>query len=272
MSEERNLPVLFKSTNSDLPTFAQEDGLTGMENLRNFIVPPRVKVIQPLSDSSLKERFSEGDTILVPAKILISEIIKNENGKSTKNGLPWEFVPIFFFAEFIAWNPRKMKGTLPAIRNRSVDPDSELAAKCRNRETWFEECPENKDMAIRNQEHLNFIIVPISGISAGTPCLLSFTRSEHKAGTAFASLVDMRKAPLFACVFQAQVGFRENSEGEWYGIDVTNPDENGGWVRDEVAYNSFKEHHKNMRAAHDTQILCPDYGDDEVEEPASTEY
>lgn len=258
----RSYDLVVQGKDSSVPDFIQDDvGPSGLEDLKNYIVPPRIKVVQPLSGTAFKERFSEGDTVLTPSMISIADIIKNENGKPTKHGESWEFVPVFFFAEFIAWNPRKLNATLPSIRERSVDPGSALASKCRNRETWFEPCPENVEESIRNTEHLNFIVVPLSGECAGTPCVMSFCRSEMKAGTAFASLAGMRKTKLYGRVFQAQVGWRENIEGEWYGIDVTNPDdeESGPYVTDEAVYNSFKKLHFEMKKAHAAQLIRPDY-------------
>lgn len=265
---------LIQTRNADLPAFIEaDDTKLGTELMGEFIRPPRVKVVQALS-KALTDQFDAGDTVLLPQRLEIAPVLKNENGKPSHDksgaGAPWKFVPLFFWPEWVQWNPREVTDE-PAIVARTVDRTNPLVAKCRNRDLWSEPHPTKPELNRRNTEHLNFIVMPLEGEIAGTPVVLSFSRSEHRCGSSFASLIKMRKAPLFACVFEASVGYRENTSGEWFGIDVTNPSDGEGFIQDEEAYNTFKDMHLDFVKAHEDQKIQVDLEDEtstEDEEPS----
>jgi hypothetical protein len=236
-----------------LPEFMQGVD-TGTSELESYIVPPRLKVVQATSDEALLDAFDPGTVIAQPQDIQIAGMIDRKAGK------PFHFVPIYFFAEWIAWNPLKTKGTLPAIRERTFDADSPLAAKCKNPKLWLEGCNEaapNEDgtkQKIRNCEHLNYICLLLNNPELeGIPVVMSFVRGEHKAGTRFAGLIKMRRAPLFGCQFQAAVGYRTNIAGQWHGYDVCNPDEGSGvapLVQDKATFEAYTALHEQFKADH----------------------
>lgn len=263
-------------TNETLPAFMlPEDVDAGTENLGEYIRPPRVKVVQPLS-KALTDEFNVNDTVLLPQRILVAASLTNEAGKTSKSktgaGEKWHFVPLFFWPEWIAWNPRELKDE-PAIAYRTTNRDDPFVEACRDSKRWLvrhENSPADKDLYVRNCEHLNFVVMPIDSPIAGMPVCISFSRSEHRVGTNFASLIKMRKAPIFGCIFEASTGYRENADGEWYGLDVRNPsEETGGLVQDADDYKFFKHQHEELKKAHAAnmiQVDLEDGGEAEVSE------
>jgi len=258
-------------TQTQLPGFMTEDREMGVSELRQFIIPPRLKVVQPMSSEQYTEKFNKGDVVLAPQLVLVAPITMDSVTKRpTKSGQPFNFVPLFFFPEYLAWNPLESKGTLPAVRERSLDPQSEIARKARNPETREEPCPEVARAVIRYQEHLNFIMLLVNtGDTAGIPVVASFSRGEHRTGTNLASLIAMRRAPIFGCVFEATSKLRSNSKGEWYGLDITNPSVSSGVnaiVTDEAQYAALKKLHLEMKEAHAKNLIIVDHDDEMVEE------
>ncbi len=248
------------SNKPKLPAFMQKDDVTGTEDLGEFVRPPRIRVVQALS-KDLIDTFDNGDVVLLPQKVLVSEVLKNDKKKpktdKTGAGDPFWFVPLFFWPEWISWNPRELTD-LDAIRFRTTDPNDPLVAKCRNRELWYEPHPDKAEVNIRNVEHLNFVIMLMSGEFTGTEAVVSFSRAEHRSGTNLAGLIKMRKAPIFGCVFQISVGFRENPQGQWYGLDVTNPDEKSGFnpfIQNEEVYSGFRKKHEEFKSLHEKSKL-----------------
>jgi len=245
----------------------------GVEDLSQFVTPPRVKIVQKQASAMLLERFTPGDVIIVPQQVLVAPIARNEKGKVLDTGVPFFFTPVFFFPEWCLWNPIKMKGSLPAIRERSLDPKSPIAVKSKSVATWKEPCPENRECDCRYVEHLNFVCVLASDEHelAGTPIVLSFSRAEHKSGSNLASLIKLRRAPIYGCQFMGVVGHRTNSQGDWFGIDAVNPAGDSGitpFVMDETRFKALAALHEEMRTAHESAKIRVDY--DEAEEEAPT--
>lgn len=253
-----------------LPTVAPEWMLTepqadfGVSELVKYIVPPRLKVVQPLSNTELKTVFNEGDAVIVPQMSLLAPIKLTDNHKPSieLGGEPFNFIPVFFFAEWLTWNPIEMKGALPAIRDRSLDPKSPLAFKARSQATWFEPCPEKRDFNVRHVEHLNFLVMLVGEHElADTPFIISFSRSGHKDGSNLAQLIKMRKAPIYGCQFEGRVTWRENSKGQWWGVACTNPSTVPSFVTDQALYNALKAKNKEFAEAHSGGIIRPEYDD-----------
>lgn len=274
MTETKELILGNANKNPELPAFAQDDVGVGTEGMAQYVRPPRVQVVQALS-KNLTEDFNVGDTVLMPSKSLLAPVSLNDAGRPSKAkvgaGESWFASPIYFFVEWIAWNPRE-ETKLPSIRERSLDPKSDLARRCQNRDTWFDKL-EGSEYNVRNCEHINFVVVPISGEFAGTPMALSYSRSEHRTGAALAALVKQRKAAIFANVFEFAVGYRENSSGEWYGVNGFNPSEESEtapFIQDEDIYDHFKNLHNEFAEAHREGLVQIDMesggGEDEPSE------
>lgn len=256
-----------------LPAHLQGKDVEGIEDLKKYVSPPRIKIVQKSADNELLERFSLGDVIVQPAQVLVSKYDKD-------NPEPFLFVPLFFFPEWATWSPIELRGQVPMILERTSDPDSVLAKKAKNPNLRFEAKEyEGRQMQVRHVEHLNFIVVLYDHELGIDPMVLSFQRGEHGSGIRFNSLIKMRRASLFACVFQAQVALRKGHKGEWAGLNITNPDLEGSspWVlEDEVE--GLRKKHLEFKETYGAGLLRVEHEDadtdtdDAAATPESSEY
>ncbi len=250
MSNKKDTSLEVKNVHGiELPDFMQNEEVLGLENINEFVVPPRLKIVQKQSDDKLLELYKPGDVLLTPSNVTVA-LLDPETKSCTFN-----FVPLFMYPEWATWNPIALKGQEPAIRYRTTDPTDLIVAKAKSKELREEPIPGRTDgLKMRHVEHLNFIIMLIDHEFEGTPALVSFSRGEWGSGSKLCSLIKMRKAPLYGCVFTANIAFRPGSgKGTWYGIDSSNPADRVPWVTGEQ-YKIFKElhlefedHHKNSR-------------------------
>lgn len=218
---------------SSLPTYMQQDGCGSLDALKEFVIPPRIKVVQKQASSQLLLTFSPGDVILSPTLAIVAEMPRNEKGRPME-GATAEFkvVPVFFYPEWVTWNPLEMQGQVPAIEYRTTDPTDPIVAKSRNSSLRCEPYPSDKTgkMFRRHVEHLNFIVMLYEHSLSDTAVVLTFSRGEHISGTKFASLLRLRNAPIFGGVYKAVVNKRTRNGNDWYGIDMMNPDDDP-WVK-----------------------------------------
>lgn len=241
----------------------------GTELLGEFVRPPRAKMVQKTADDELLKDFKPGDLILVPQKVLVA----------SRNG-SFLFTPVFFFPEWCKVTPLKLKGAEPMIVERSTDPKSSLAIKSRNEATRREPHPNypgDRDYDYTYVENLNFISVLHDGPMAGMPFVLAFSKAEWKVGSSFASLIKMRNAKIFACVFEGRISDtpRKNAKGEWFGVDVVNPTSGSPWVESE-RYTLLEALHNDLKAKHAEGLIQVDYDDpdggEKVSNSPDTEY
>ena len=259
-----------------LPDYMLAETVLGTDVMKEFVTPPRFKIVQKQSSNDLLSTFSEGDLIMLPDMVLCAQMQREGKSKEEWVGEAFRFTPLFFFAEWCTWNPIQMKGTLPAIRQRTLDPKSQLAIKARNKDMWLEPCPENVAFKIRHCEHLNFMVALHDGPYAGTGIAMSFARGAHFAGTRLCNLIQMRKAPMFGCVFEARVTWQQNTMGDWWSLTAANPALESGspWVT-KAQMEIFKAMHLELSEMHDKLVI--DYGEEDDDAAtttiaASTEY
>jgi len=235
----------------ELPDFMADEEVLGLETLKEFIVPPFIKIVQKQAGEELLKNFSAGDVILSPANAMIAEMPRDTKGHVLEGATSsFLFTPILFYPEWITWNPIELKGQEPAIRYRTTDPSDRLVAKARDPQLRSEPHPSDQSgmLKIRHCEHLNFIVILSNHALGETPAIISFARGEWKSGSNFASLIKMRKAPIYGCVFEATVNMRHGTKGEWYGFDIVNSDERA-WVEKD-SYAIFKTLHEEFDKAH----------------------
>lgn len=243
------------------PEFMEEDGALGTETLQEYVVLPRLKVIQRQSSDELLEKFKVGDVIITPVNELL---IHGEDEES------FLFTPIFFYPEVCVWNPIKLRGQEPAIRERTCDVSSPLFSKAQNASLREEPHPEYPKELITYVEHLNFIVWLYDKNEVG---ILSYSRAEHFVGRRLVTMCKMRKAPLFGCVFEAMVGERSNDMGAWLGIDATNPIDADPFVQDKTLYENLKKAHEEMKENHRKNLIRTSYDDDhETVDVTDSEY
>jgi len=268
-----------------VPDFMDADAGAGTENLQEFITPPRIKIIQKQSSDELQDQFGKSAVILSPQGFLIAP-----PAADGKRGDPFYIVPLLFFPEWAALNPYALKGQLPYFRERSRNPMHPIAIKSRRAETRDEPCPENPKFFVKNAEFLNFIVVLMGDHEfSGLPCAISFAKGDHKAGEAFAALLQarcgkkkmgadgkMRGTAIYGCQFRAQVQWRPGSgSGDYYGIDISNPtaEDNAKGIgplstRDPVIYAKLKGMSESFTAK--MLDIMIDHEDDVLDVPSDT--
>lgn len=262
MSTEVSKPV--SNTGSLVPAYMQNTDVMGTEALNQYVRPPRLKVIQAMAREPF-DQYDPGTVLVVPQMMEFAKV-----DRATKKGEVWKFIPLFFYPEWVQTNPIELAGQAPFIRDRSLDPRSELAQKARNRETWFERHPEHPEMEIANRENMNFVVMPYNHSLAGTMCVLTFAKAGFREGSNLASMIKIRKAPIFGQVFEASSAQRKNNKGQWFGLDINIPaasPEGLPWVTSEE-FEQFKELHLELVKTHKEGLLQVDY-DDVAEEPAA---
>lgn len=265
-----------------VPDHVRDDaGQGSMSLLKQYIVPPRIKIVQPQAKAPFSELFKEADLVVMPV------MKRLWGGYDHQNQVPaFHFVPILFWPEWVSWNP--YGSNLPAIRDRSFSRTSEIALKARNPDTRQELCKEypkhldGKDAYVKHQEHLNYLILVLGdGEFADLPLIMSFSSGEHRAGTNFNALVQSRRTKsLYGCQFSATVRRRENKVGKWYGIDIDNPAEGSGvdpFVMDRERYEQLGRLHTEYASYMRDDLIQTQYDDEGVvegtarQEPASAE-
>lgn len=236
-----------------------------LDVLQKHVQVPRLKVIQGTTKAELKDVFGEGALIITPGNAGIS----GKPDPATKKGEKFKFVPLFFFVEFLKW--ADLGDTANFIMQQSYDEKSELAQKCKTKETRQEKYDGGKFTAT-NREHLNFIGFIYSGPLKGTLAALSFAGGEYAIGKNATSTIALRKSALWMNIFDCQVGFRDKGpKKKWWGVDIMNPPE--GEERfikaDEVDF--FKATYLDLEKAFNDKKLGVTYDEkegEEVEAPA----
>jgi hypothetical protein len=208
-----------------LQKYVAED--ISLDSLKEHRIVPRLKIIQAPSSNELKKAFGEGSVIVRPGDVLVCKF--QEEPES------FDFVPLFFFVEYVKWADMKDNSTT-VILDRSHDPTSNIALKAKNPASRMEPYPghENKPepekMYHRYVEHLRFIgIIYGNHPLVGVPVTLSFERGEYGQGKNFISAATLRRqiidgisrpVPLWAQVWKIRSAFRSPDQSrKWYGFN-----------------------------------------------------
>lgn len=243
-------------------------GTTGTEQLEQFVVPPRLKIVQKQADDVLLDQFKVGDLVISPANSLVA-----------KAGEPVAFVPLFFWAEWCIWNPFELKAdpSVDTIAYRTTDAADPLVAKCRNKKTRAEDYldaggqpkvdSKGNNMQVRNVEHLNFMITLLSGPLAGATVVQSFFKAQHSDGTNFNQLIKVRsggRIPLYAMQFEMMTYDRSYGGNTWKGLKVQNPISVEPWCTKE-SLEILREQYEGFVKLHGEGVIQPDFDTDEVQ-------
>jgi len=254
-----------KVTPSFLEKIAAED--TSVEELKGYRVLSRIKVVQAMSDSNVKEQFGEGAVVLQPGNALVADPRAS-----------FLFVPLFFFVEFISWKDRRDQGGSP-IEARSFDKAGDIARKSRSADDRFEVYPggpKSDPYKMRHVEHLNFAGVIYGDHELGmTPVAISFAKGELNVGKNLCSAALLRKAgahvaPLWSQVWEFGTATRDRGGNTWWGIDFANPTGGESPFIKEDEVETFKGFHDDLKALHDASRLAVDQGDDGSEGSADS--
>jgi len=177
----------------------------GMEDVDNEdLIIPRAKLLQPLSPEL--QEYPE-----LRAGMIINSL--------TKEVLPSEFSPVFYFKSFIRFNPRDKK--MPGF-DSNFEPGALMwQTRDVNDPRVAEQCTFGP-----NGEHplalttLNFFSLPIP--NSGMPVIISFSKTSYKAGKNLLSLAKLRGGDLFSRKYKLSVKQETNDKGTYYVL-VVNP-------------------------------------------------
>jgi len=264
---------------SQLPKFMKDETVLGLDTLKQYVVPPRIKVVQKASSAELLKVFSPGDVILAPMNATVVELSRDTKGRPVEGAIAkFLIVPLFFYPEWVTWNPIELKGKEPAIKYRTIDVTDPIVTKSRNANLRTEAIlgQEAAGLRIRHVEHLNYVVLLYKHALGTEPAILSFARGEHSAGSKFAGLIKMRKAPIYGCVFEVSSNMRHGTLGDWYGLDTANPETEAPWVNEED-FETFKHLHEEFAKYHkearlQTQLEPEDAPIDEAATKATDEF
>ena len=255
------------------PSYLQDyTGPLGTERMDEYMVPPRLKVVQKNSSAALLEKFNPGDVILLPQAVLVSGVVLNDKNKPTDVGKPFHVVPLFFFPEWVAFNPLETRGTLPSVRYRTFDSKDPIVAKCKDSRLWLEPCPEmpekdGKQLKVTNRELLNFVVAIVgNGEHCEIPVTLTFSSASHFTGATWCTQIRNKRAPCYSCQFEMRTRLGNNSKGEWYRLEISNPSENSGvspWVSPEERFREYEKLYRNLQETFDKKLLRPDISGEE---------
>jgi hypothetical protein len=231
-----------------------------MTLITNYVVPPRLKIMQKMRKAPLDRDFGLGDVVVMPMKQLIAAV--GDDGSSEA----FPVVPVFFFPEYISINPIELS-QLPMIRERSFDPRSKVAALAKNPDTRKQPHPDDNRYSIKNSEVLTFIVCisdPASPVY-NLPISVSFSRGEYKYGQAFASGVRMRNVDqCFGCQFEASSGVHKNEKFDWYGLNINNPTklQISPWVDDPQQFAYYEGLYTKFAADYASNLLRVEIDED----------
>lgn len=245
---------------AEVPQWLQTVGAadSGLENLQQYLVPSVLRLRQPLTDNPEVMRYTKGgDIYLSPQLQVLHE----------QDGAPILFTPILQFTEFLCINPRGIK---PGIRERSADPNSETARRCRDVQIRNSvPCPEaanrpaNEDRNVHYVESMNFLIMLRIPNAPVLPVLLSFRNTGFFQGKKFSTLIMARAgangvAPVYSGVYAIKSVVQTNEKGTFYNWEVSN----AGWVPSEAEFNAYKKMYIDMRKAYESGEIRTDDDDD----------
>lgn len=192
---------LVARTEAGLPVMAAPG--RGMEDVDNDdLIIPRVKLMQPLSPE-LKDCRE-----LRPGMIINS---------LTKEELPAVFTPIFYWKEWLRFNPRDKDK--PGY-NSEFEPG---ALMWRTRDAADERVKE-AEFGPNGEPPLALSTLNFFSVFEGTgmPVILSFTKTSYKAGKNLLSLAKLRGGDMFSRKYKLTVKEESNAKGDYYVL-VVNP-------------------------------------------------
>ena len=254
---------------------------TSLDDMTQYVILPFLKVIQSMTDASLKKTCGEGSVIVRPGDAIV-----------WKEGAdPFDFVAQFFFVEYSKFSDRKDKES-PVVIERTYDPASEIAKKALDKDRRFETYeghenkPENDQWKYRYVRHFRFAgVIYGEHELAGTPVVLTFDRGEDYQGQSFISAMKMRKQrttvgdetkvipiPLWAQVWSFKASLRDLGDRKWYGLDFVPGipaliDPKDAEMMTEAHVELKKLHEKNRLVVDDKEVM-----EDEAAVTASDPY
>lgn len=247
-----------------LPEFMQnvDKSEWGVDNLAQYVSPPYIKIVQKQSKAPYNEH-PVGTVMAVPQNIQLFGPMQE-----------FHVIPIFTYTEFVLCNPYVLSH-LDFIRERSFDPQSNIALRARDFNNRTDICPEAPEAEKEKDkykmcyfEHINFVcLIEEHEVFRETPIVFTFRSGEFKTGKLFAGAIKLRQGPMYGMVFKCWSGIHKQGTEENFGLNFTNPDEDvSPWVTQE-RFNFTHELHKEFAKTFEENRLQVNYGDDKDTAP-----
>lgn len=247
-------------------TKVQDD--KSLDSMAEFMIVPRLKIVQGSAATELKERFGEGSVIIRPGDAMVVD--PDEGG--------FLFVPHFFFVEYCKWSDYKDKDS-NAILDRTFDPTHDVAKRSMDPDKRDEVYEGDDKKPAKSQRFYSYVqhfcwpgVIYGNHPLAGTPVVLSMERGEFGNGRNFITAIQMRrhevdgervKVPLWAQVWSLKVSERPATvANSWLGFDF----EAQGVITDGEA-EQFRDDHLELARLHEENRLRVDHGDEREAAP-----
>lgn len=205
---------------------------TSTQALRDYVVVPRVKILQSMSSQELKKQHGEGSVVIMPGNALVCTLEQS-----------FQFNPRLFWTEWCLWSDLRDEQS-DAILARSYDPSSEIAKRAADKKMRYDVYPGHENKSERERwtkryvQHLCFAgNIYGDHALAGTPCVVSFEKGEFFTGRNFISAISLRRmvikvgdeerrvnVPLWAQVWTLKPAGGDNRKangGSWFGFDFS---------------------------------------------------
>lgn len=215
----------------------------GLGKLQQYVSPPFIKIKQSQAKTPYNV-YENGTVLAVPL-----------NMELFKPGQVFHITPVFFYPEYVLKNPYNVPN-LPYARERSLDPNGELAMKCRDFENRKVICPEapaakqgDSGYMCTYQEVMNFMccIWELDEFRFN-PIVFTFSSTEFKTGKRLAGLLQMRDTFMYGCKFAA---YTAEHRDENFGFNFENPAEgHSPWVTDEDDFLKLKTISEGLEDLH----------------------
>jgi hypothetical protein len=224
-----------------MPDWMKEEGVDapvlGLDMIKRVVRPPRIVIVQSQSQALLDAGFEIGDIVMLPAREKLPNVL--------------HVTPLIFYPEYVCLNPRELK-QLEMVRERSLDPTSDVAQKCKRLEVMA--CPEDPKYTCKYQENLIFICFVEE---VGCACAFAFYRSEHKTGTLFASKINARNKSIFYGRYMLSGEIHKNEKGRWHGFAVNNAEQ--PWVSDRATVDAYSKAYDDFLKSYNDSAIEVDY-------------
>lgn len=247
-AETRLVVPTTNSNQKDLvPDYIAQSGPdSSIKALADYIIIPRVYIVQKQSDDEIREvvERKEGTICLRPNNVIIPEGTK--------------FVPIFFFPSWAKVNDIRLRGAEPTILEYTLDKDSECAKKARFASTRVEPHPQYADRVVKYVGSLNFVITLLDFEDYTGTAVLSFRNAEFKTGMAFCSQLKGFNNPIYARKWQFGTTRRKNNKGDWHAIVPVVPqyDESDSLYVSQEDFLALKNMSEGIKSEHEKQGIA----------------
>lgn len=242
----------------------------GTELMKQYVSPPRMKIVQGQSQQELKRLFPESSVVITPEMIGVTGAIDFRNGQEESDFI--RVVPVFFYTEYCLFNPMGVK---PYCRERSIDAQSKLAIRCKGQiDKRSMPCPEDLSKLCKYQEVFNFILYVWNPDVYKDPVLLSLKSSDFVCGKEWCRLACIpRGVPCYGQVFELNCSPRKKDDNNWYGWNVRHAITEQGmieFVRNEEWFNHLREVHAQFVDNYRADELRANYDDELPADDANT--